>query len=146
MEMKGEVRLALLRSTVWEKLNDPITLQRCIPGCESLERDGDGFIASVKIKVGPISAKFRGRVSLTDLVPPHSYKIIGQGDGGIAGFAKGSALVTLSDDPDGGCVLDYLVIAAIGGKIAQLGSRMIDSFAKKNAAQFFEKFHEIAAE
>jgi uncharacterized protein len=144
MEMNGEVRLALPRTIVWEKLNDPHVLQRCIPGCESLERDGDGFAASVKLKVGPITARFKGRVSLTDLQPPSSYKIVGQGEGGIAGFAKGCANVTLSETPDGECLLTYNVDATVGGKMAQLGSRMIDSIAKKNADQFFETFRAVA--
>jgi uncharacterized protein len=146
MEMRGEVRLALPREVVWEKLNDPYVLQRCIPGCESLERDGHGFAASVKLKVGPISARFKGRVSLTDLNPPTSYKIDGQGDGGVAGHAKGSAAVRLSETPDGECLLVYDVNAAIGGKMAQLGSRMIDSFAKRNADHFFDTFRKIATE
>jgi uncharacterized protein len=146
MNMTGEVRLALPRTVVWKKLNDPRVLQRCIPGCDSLERDGDGFAASVKLKVGPISARFKGRVSLTDLEPPASYKIIGEGEGGIAGYAKGSATVTLSETHDGECLLVYDVNAAIGGKMAQLGSRMIDGVAKKNADQFFETFRAIAAE
>jgi uncharacterized protein len=146
MEMKGEVRLALPREVVWVKLNDPHVLQRCIPGCESLERDGDGFAASVKLKVGPISARFRGRVTLTDLNPPTSYKIDGQGEGGVAGHARGSAAVTLSEMPNGECLLVYDVNAAIGGKMAQLGSRMIDSFAKRNADQFFDMFQKIATE
>jgi uncharacterized protein len=146
MEMRGEVRLLLPRTVVWEKLNDPGVLQRCIPGCDSLEREGDGFAASVKLKVGPISARFKGRVSLTDLEPPTSYKIVGQGDGGIAGYAKGSATITLSETHDGQCLLVYDVNAAIGGKMAQLGSRLIDNVAKQNADRFFETFRTIITE
>jgi uncharacterized protein len=141
MKMTGEVTLPADRQTVWAKLNDPETLKLCIPGCQSLERSGEsGFAAVAKIKVGPVSATFKGNVELTDLDPPNSYRISGQGDGGVAGFAKGGASVRLSDAVEGGTTLGYDVDATIGGKLAQLGGRLIDGVAKKMADQFFTNF------
>lgn len=140
MKMSGEISLPAARQSVWEKLNDPEVLKDCIPGCELLVRDGDGFAAVAKIKVGPITAKFKGRVDLTDLDPPAGYRIVGGGEGGLAGFAKGSASVRLTEISDDQCLLSYDVEAVIGGKLAQLGSRLIDSVAKKTADQFFQKF------
>ena len=144
MTMQGEVALPASRQAVWEKLNDPEILKQCIPGCQELERTGEnGFRAIAKIKVGPVSATFKGNVELTDMDPPNSYRISGQGEGGIAGFAKGGAKVSLKDGPDGGTVLVYDVEANVGGKIAQLGGRLIDGVAKKNADSFFSKFAEL---
>ena len=141
MKMTGEVVLPADRHTVWLKLNDPDVLKACIPGCQSLEKSGEnGFAATAKIKIGPVGATFKGAVSLSDLDPPNSYRISGQGEGGVAGFAKGGALVTLSDSPDGGTVLAYDVEANVGGKLAQLGARLIDGVAKKMADQFFGNF------
>jgi carbon monoxide dehydrogenase subunit G len=141
MMMKGDVTLPADRETVWLKLNDPEVLKACIPGCQSLERNGDnGFAAVAKVKVGPVSATFKGNVELTDLNPPNSYRIQGAGEGGMAGFAKGGAAVSLADAPEGGCVLSYDVNANVGGKLAQLGSRLIDGVAKKMADQFFANF------
>ena len=142
MEMKGEVTLPADRETVWAKLNDPEVLKACIPGCQSLEKTSDtGFAATAKLKVGPVSATFKGRVELSDLDPPNGYTITGEGEGGIAGFAKGGATVRLTDAPDEtGTVLAYAVQANVGGKIAQLGSRLIDGVAKKTADQFFANF------
>ena len=142
MTMSGAVKLPADKPTVWEKLNDPEVLKACIPGCQTLDRAGDnGFTAVAKIKVGPVSATFKGTVELTDLDPPNSYKISGSGEGGIAGFAKGGAKVALSDPPEGeGCILNYDVEANVGGKIAQLGGRLIDGVAKKMADQFFANF------
>ena len=141
MTMTGEVMLPADRQTVWAKLNDPDTLKVCIPGCQSLEKQGDsGFLAVAKIKVGPVTATFKGSVELTDLDPPNSYRIFGQGDGGVAGFAKGGARVRLSDAADGGTALAYDVEATIGGKLAQLGGRLIDGVSKKMADQFFANF------
>jgi carbon monoxide dehydrogenase subunit G len=143
MTMNGEVALPADRETVWAKLNDPEVLKACIPGCQSLEKTGEnGFAAVVKIKVGPVGATFKGNVALTDLDPPNGYRIEGQGDGGIAGFAKGGARVSLADPADGqtGCILRYDVEANVGGKIAQLGGRLIDGVAKKTADQFFTNF------
>jgi carbon monoxide dehydrogenase subunit G len=140
MTMTGEVQLAASRETVWAKLNDPEVLKLCIPGCEELEATEDGgFRAVAKIKVGPVSARFKGRVTLSDLDPPNGYKISGEGEGGVAGFAKGGAVVTLADN-DGGTLLSYNVEAQIGGKLAQLGQRLINGAAKKIADEFFTKF------
>ncbi len=145
MTMKGEVALPADRETVWAKLNDAEVLKACIPGCQTLDKTSDtGFTAVVKLKVGPVGATFKGSVELTDLDPPNGYRISGQGEGGVAGFAKGGAQVSLSDLPDGapGCLLSYSVEANVGGKIAQLGARLIDGVAKKTADQFFTNFAE----
>lgn len=141
MKMTGEVALPAHRQTVWEQLNDPAVLKACIPGCQSLERTAEGgFAAVAKIKVGPVSATFKGAVTLSDLDPPNGYKITGEGEGGVAGFAKGGAVVKLTDAPQGGTLLTYEVEANIGGKLAQLGARLIDGVAKKMADQFFGTF------
>jgi carbon monoxide dehydrogenase subunit G len=139
MTMTGAVTLPADKPTVWEKLNDPEVLKACIPGCQSLEKSEKGFAAVAKIKVGPVSATFKGTVDLIDLDPPNSYKIVGSGEGGIAGFAKGGAKVALTETPEG-CILNYDVEANVGGKIAQLGGRLIDGVAKKMADQFFANF------
>ncbi len=140
MTMNGEIQLAAPREAVWEKLNDPAVLKACIPGCEELERtDDQGFRAVAKMKVGPVSARFRGKVTLSDLDPPNGYKISGEGEGGVAGFAKGGAKVGLVDR-EGGTLLSYQVDAQIGGKLAQLGQRLIDGSAKKLADEFFANF------
>ena len=140
MTMTGEVMLPAKRQLVWEKLNDPEVLKACIPGCQSLEKTSDtSFKATAKIKIGPVGATFSGAVQLTDLDPPNGYKISGEGQGGIAGFAKGGASVHLTD-AEGGTKLAYNVEANVGGKIAQLGSRLIDSVAKNMADKFFANF------
>ena len=141
MTMNGEVQLAASREAVWAKLNDPEVLKTCIPGCEELEKteENDGFRAVAKIKVGPVSARFKGRVTLSDLDPPNGYKISGEGEGGVAGFAKGGAIVALTEK-DGGTLLSYNVDAQIGGKLAQLGQRLINGAAKKLADEFFANF------
>jgi carbon monoxide dehydrogenase subunit G len=140
MTMTGEVQLAAPRETVWEKLNDPEVLKACIPGCESLEVIGDHEFQAVAVnKVGPVKARFKGKVRLTDLDPPNGYKISGEGDGGVAGFAKGGAEVKLTPKDDG-TVLTYKVEAQIGGKLAQLGQRLVNGAAKKMADEFFDKF------
>jgi carbon monoxide dehydrogenase subunit G len=137
MTMNGEIQLAAPREVVWAKLNDPDVLKACIPGCEELEKtDDQGFRAVAKMKVGPVSARFRGKVTLSDLDPPNGYKISGEGEGGVAGFAKGGAKVDLADR-DGGTLLSYQVDAKIGGKLAQLGQRLINGSAKKLADEFF---------
>lgn len=137
MTMNGEIQLAAPREVVWAKLNDPDVLKACIPGCEELEKtDDQGFRAVAKMKVGPVSARFRGKVTLSDLDPPNGYKISGEGEGGVAGFAKGGAKVDLTDC-DGGTLLSYQVDAQIGGKLAQLGQRLINGSAKKLADEFF---------
>ncbi|MDO6965645.1 SRPBCC family protein [Rhizobium alvei] len=146
MDMSGEERIAASRETVWAALNNPKILRKCIPGCKSLERKSDNeLVATVKLKLGPVSATFLGNVTLENLNPPVSYTISGEGSGGIAGFAKGGADVTLAEDGDG-TILTYTVKAQIGGKLAMLGSRLIDSSAKKLAAQFFQDFNELLSE
>src|SRR5271169_1002469 len=145
MTMTGEVTLPADRPKVWALLNDPETLKAAIPGCQTLEKTGDdGFAAVVKMKIGPVSATFKGKVELTDIVPLVGYTIKGEGEGGIAGFAKGGAKVSLADAP-GGTLLHYDVEAHVGGKIAQLGARLIDGVAKNMADKFFANFAAIAA-
>jgi carbon monoxide dehydrogenase subunit G len=140
MTMTGEVQLPAQRQTVWEKLNDPEVLKATIPGCESLEKTSDTSFQAVAVtKIGPVKARWKGKVSLTDLDPPNGYKIVGEGEGGVAGFAKGSANVRLSDK-DGGTLLTYNVDAQIGGKLAQLGQRLVNGAAKKIADDFFKNF------
>jgi carbon monoxide dehydrogenase subunit G len=142
MTMTGEVQLPASREVVWDKLNDPAVLKACIPGCEDLTKSGDNqFEAVAKMKVGPVSARFKGKVTLTDLDPPNGYRISGEGEGGVAGFAKGGATVALAEQ-DGGTLLTYNVEAQIGGKLAQLGQRLINGAAKKLADEFFAKFAE----
>jgi uncharacterized protein len=144
MTMTGDVTLPADRPKVWALLNDPEVLKACIPGCESLEKAGDnGFAAVVKTKIGPVSATFKGKVELSDLTPLVGYTIKGEGEGGIAGFAKGGAKVSLADAP-GGTQLHYDVEAHVGGKIAQLGARLIDGVAKNMADKFFASFAAIA--
>ena len=140
MELKGEYRIAAPRDQVWVMLNDPDVLRECIPGCESLEGSAaDGFSARVTTKVGPVKATFTGSVALTNVNPPESYRISGEGKGGVAGFAKGGADVHLAAD-GAETVLTYSANAQVGGKLAQLGARLIDSTAKKLADQFFACF------
>ena len=140
MTMSGEVTLPAAREIVWAKLNDPEILKICIPGCEQLDKISDTEFQAVAVnKIGPVKAKFKGKVTLSDLDPPNGYKISGQGDGGVAGFAKGGAVVTLAPK-DGGTLLSYNVEAQIGGKLAQLGQRLINGAAKKLADDFFKKF------
>jgi carbon monoxide dehydrogenase subunit G len=142
MTMSGDVQLAADRPTVWAKLNDPAVLKACIPGCEMLELNTENeFQAIATVKVGPVKARWKGKVRLLDLDPPNSYRISGEGEGGVAGFAKGGALVSLADK-EGGTLLTYNVDAQIGGKLAQLGQRLINSAAKKTADDFFVKFAE----
>lgn len=147
MTMTGEVQLAASREKVWAKLNDADTLKACIPGCQELEKVSDTeFRAVAKNKIGPVSATFKGTVTLSDLDPPNGYKISGQGDGGVAGFAKGGATVVLTEN-DGGTLLSYSVEAQIGGKLAQLGQRLVNGAAKRLADAFFEHFAtNVAAE
>jgi uncharacterized protein len=140
MTMSGEVQLSAPREEVYKKLNDPEVLKACIPGCEQLDKVSDTeFQAISTMKVGPVKARWKGKVTLSDLDPPNGYKISGEGEGGVAGFAKGDAAVALSDK-DGGTLLSYNVEAQIGGKLAQLGQRLIAGAAKKMADDFFVKF------
>ena len=140
MDMTGERHIAASRDTVWAALNDPDILRQCIPGCETLEMQSPTeMTARVKLTIGPVRATFNGKVKLTDLDPPNSYRISGEGNGGVAGYAKGGAAVRLADD-GAGTLMRYDVKADVGGKLAQLGGRLIDSTAKKLADEFFEKF------
>ncbi len=140
MDMTGERRIPAPREEVWAALNDPEVLKAAIPGCESLEKTSETEMkATAAVKIGPISARFTGKVQLSDIDPPNGYTIGGEGQGGVAGFAKGGAKVRL--DPDGaGTLLRYEVNAQVGGKIAQLGARLIDATAKSMADQFFNRF------
>ena len=133
MEMTGEYKISAPRQKVWEALNDQEILATCIPGCQELNKDSDTELSAiVKSKVGPVSATFKGKVTLSEIDPPNGYKISGEGTGGVAGFAKGGAEVKLVDDGDG-TLLSYVATAQVGGKLAQIGSRLIDSTAKKMA-------------
>ena len=141
--IEGEERISAPIQKVWEALNDPEVLRASIPGCQSLEKKSDSELAAtVVLKIGPIKATFAGEVMLANLNPPHSYTISGEGKGGIAGFAKGGADVKLAEDGPGTTVLTYEAKADVGGKIAQLGSRLIQSTSKKLAGQFFSTFNE----
>ena len=143
MEMSGEYNIPAPRQQVWEALNDPEILKACIPGCQALNKESDTELsATVKSKVGPVSATFKGKVSLSDIDAPNGYKISGEGTGGVAGFAKGGAEVKLSDAGEG-TLLTYEATGQVGGKLAQIGSRLIDSTAKKMANEFFGKFAEM---
>jgi uncharacterized protein len=145
MTMTGEVQLSASRDRVWAMLNDPAVLKACIPGCEQLELNANNeFQAVATIKIGPVKARWKGKVRLSELDPPNSYRISGEGEGGVAGFAKGGATVSLTDR-DGGTLLSYNVEAQIGGKLAQLGQRLVNSAAKKTADDFFLKFAEAVA-
>ncbi|MDP9990716.1 carbon monoxide dehydrogenase subunit G [Variovorax boronicumulans] len=165
MEMLGNRRLGVTQQQAWEALNDPETLKKCIPGCDKFELTGENqYSVGLALKIGPVSAKFSGKVVLSDIVAPDGYKLTFEGQGGVAGFAKGSSSVTLkpvagaAEAPvaadaapaDGapaeaapapaGCELDYTVQAQVGGKIAQLGQRLIDGAAKSTADDFFKRF------
>ncbi len=140
MDMKGEYRIPATKQAVWEALNDPETLKTCIPGCETIEKTSDTEMsATVKAKVGPVSARFKGKVTLSDLNPPNSYRISGEGQGGPAGFGKGGATVSLEEDGTD-TILRYEANAQVGGKLAQIGARLVDGAAKKIADEFFSNF------
>jgi len=163
MEMLGNRRLGITQQQAWEALNDPETLKKCIPGCDKFELTGDNqYSVALAVKIGPVSAKFNGKVALSDIVAPDGYKLTFEGQGGVAGFAKGSSSVTLrpldgaaaappavdgaeaasaeAAPSPAGCELDYTVQAQVGGKIAQLGQRLIDGAAKSTADDFFKRF------
>ncbi|MFN3231783.1 MAG: SRPBCC family protein [Alphaproteobacteria bacterium] len=143
MDMSGEYRIPAPRERVWDALNDPDILGQCIPGCQSIEKTSDTeMTAVVKAKVGPVSAKFNGDVTLSDMDPPNGYTLSGEGKGGVAGFARGTAKVALAEDGDG-TLLTYNVDAKVGGKLAQVGARLVDGTAKKMADDFFSTFSEI---
>lgn len=141
MELRGERTIPAPRERTWAALNDPHILKACITGCESLEREGEnGLLALVAVKVGPVSARFKGKLQLSDVVPPVSYTIHFDGQGGVAGFGKGSADVKLSDAGPGRTTLAYVARAQVGGKLAQIGSRLVDAAAAKIAEDFFQAF------
>ncbi|NIP46871.1 MAG: carbon monoxide dehydrogenase, partial [Gammaproteobacteria bacterium] len=139
MDINGEFEIATSRQQVWEALNDPDMLARCIPGCESIERESDTeLLAKIKARIGPVKARFESRIVLSNLNPPESYTISGEGRGGPAGFGKGSADVTLSES-NGNTTLRYTATLQVGGKLAQVGSRLVGGAAKKIADDFFGK-------
>ncbi|WP_207478588.1 SRPBCC family protein [Arenibaculum pallidiluteum] len=143
MDMTGEYRIPAPRARVWEALNDPETLRACIAGCEEVVKVSDTeFTARVVAKVGPVKAKFSGKVTLSDIDPPAGYVITGEGSGGVAGFGKGGATVRLAEDGPDATVLTYEAHASVGGKLAQIGSRLVDSAARKMADDFFSCFAE----
>jgi uncharacterized protein len=143
MDMNGEFVIAAPRGKVWDALNDPEILKQCIPGCEEIVKlSATEMTAKVTLRVGPVSAKFGGKVTLSDLDPPNGYKITGEGSGGAAGFAKGGATVKLLDE-GAGTKLSYVVEANVGGKLAQIGSRLIDATSRKMADDFFQRFAAI---
>lgn len=144
MDMSGEYRIPAPRERVWAALNDPEILRQAIPGCESVTKTSDTDMeAAVTAAVGPVKARFKGKVTLSDMNPPESYTITGEGTGGAAGFAKGSAQVSLRQD-GADTVMSYVVKASVGGKLAQIGSRLIDGTAKKMADEFFTRFVALA--
>jgi len=141
MDMTGSRLIEAPRQRVWEALNDPAVLQASIPGCESVERTGDdSFAAKVAVRIGPMSAKFGGKVTLTNIRPPEGYTITGEGSGGAMGFARGGADVALVEEGPSTTTLNYTVKAQVGGKMAQLGARLVDSTARQMADQFFDRF------
>ena len=142
MEMTGEQLILLPQEATWRALNDTAILKACIPGCETIEQVSDSeYQLVMTAKVGPVSAKFKGKMILSDARPPHSYTLVFEGQGGVAGFAKGQASVQLTPDGEG-TKLGYAVKAMIGGKLAQVGSRLVDGVAKKMAEQFFTTFNQ----
>ncbi len=146
MDMTGERRIPAPRQKVWDALNDPEVLKASIPGCKTLVKESDTDLkATAAVKIGPIAAQFTGKVQLLDLDPPNSYRIAGEGQGGVAGFAKGGAKVRLADDGPN-TLLSYDVQAQVGGKIAQLGARLIDASAKQMADAFFDRFSAAVSE
>lgn len=146
MDMQASRSLAITQQQAWEALNDPAILKACIPGCDKLESTGENqFVVGMALKIGPVSAKFSGKIQLADLNPPASYTLSFEGQGGVAGFGKGTASVTLVSI-ESGCELQYTVHAQVGGKIAQLGQRLIDGAAKSLAEDFFKRFDAAAAE
>jgi len=145
MEMKGEQRVPATQQLTWDALNDPEVLKACVPGCESIDRLSDtDYQILMTARVGPVSAKFKGKLMLSDLDPPRGYSIAFEGQGGVAGFGKGSAQVQLAPDGDA-TTLSYAVKASVGGKLAQIGSRLVDAAAKKIANDFFSAFNDKMA-
>jgi uncharacterized protein len=140
MDMQGSRQLAITQQQAWDALNDPAVLKACIPGCDKVEPTGENqYAIGMALKIGPVSAKFAGKIVLSEIVPPTSYTINFEGQGGAAGFGKGNSAVLLKPN-DAGCELSYTVHASVGGKIAQLGQRLIDGVAKSMAEDFFKRF------
>ena len=140
MEIKGEYQIASSREQVWAALIDPEMLEKCIPGCESLQQTGEHeFEAVIKAAIGPVRARFNTRISLDDLNPPQSYTLVGESKAGAAGFGRGSAAVRLTED-DGGTLLSYVADFRVGGKLAQVGSRLVLGATRKTADDFFGQF------
>jgi uncharacterized protein len=144
MELTESYLLPVSQQHAWEALNDMAILRRAIPGCESIEADGENaYAVSMLASVGPVKAHFKGRMSLTDIDAPHTYTVVFEGQGGVAGFAKGSARVRLEApeaDPEAATKLTYTAHAQVGGKLAQIGSRLVDGAARKIASEFFKRF------
>lgn len=140
MELAGRYRIAADRETVWRALNDPAVLSESIPGCKEFEADENGYSATVRAKLGPVAATFKGAVTLENLNPPESYTLKGEGKGGVAGFGKGAADVKLIEEAPNSTVLSYTAEAQIGGKLAQIGSRLVKGSVKKLAGEFFTNF------
>jgi carbon monoxide dehydrogenase subunit G len=144
MNISGERTIMASKDAVWAALNDVAVLQQCIPGCQSVEKVSDTeFTATVVLTIGPMKAKFNGKVTLSDLNPPDGCKITGEGQGGIAGFGSGGAIVKLTEGEGATTVLSYTAEAAVGGKIAQLGARLIESTARKLSDKFFDSFARV---
>jgi len=140
MDFTGRYLIAAAPDKVWDALNNPAVLKSCIPGCEQLDKTSPtDFVATAKLKIGPLSATFKGKVTLSDLEPPTRCRLAGEGQGGVAGFAKGAAEVVLTPEGDG-TVLTYTAKASVGGKLAQIGQRLIDGAAKQIADDFFKRF------
>jgi carbon monoxide dehydrogenase subunit G len=144
MEMQGSRHLAVTQQQAWEALNDPDVLKTCIPGCDKVEATGENqYALGMALKIGPVAARFAGKIQLTDVLPPNSYRLVFEGQGGAAGFGKGSAQVKLAPPAEGaGCALAYSAQAQVGGKIAQVGQRLVDGVARSMAEDFFRRFDE----
>ena len=142
MEMQGSRRLAISQQQAWDALNNPEVLKTCIPGCDKVEATGENqYAMAMAVRVGPVSARFNGKIALADVLPPNSYTLNFEGQGGAAGFGKGSAKVALAPPAEGGgCELNYSATAQVGGKIAQVGQRLVDGVAKSMAEDFFKRF------
>ena len=142
MEMQGSRHLAVTQQQAWEALNDPEVLKACIPGCDKVEATGDAqYAIGMSVRIGPVAARFNGKILLADILPPNSYTLSFEGQGGAAGFGKGTAKVNLAPPAEGaGCELSYSAQAQVGGKIAQVGQRLIDGVAKSMAEDFFQRF------
>ena len=141
MEMSGEQLIPATQAQTWDALNDPEILKACVPGCESITKSGENeYVVLMTARIGPVSAKFKGKLALADLNPPNSYSIAFEGQGGVAGFGKGGAQVQLAPG-EGGTTLSYQVKANVGGKLAQIGSRLVDAAAKKLSEEFFNAFN-----